>query len=423
MPPAPPQLSKAERKKQEKAAKEAKAREAKAAADAKAAQEKAAKEAAQGCTSEGRAGGRRGSRCAGCASSEGRRTEGGRGEGRGRQTRRRAAKPKAPSKGLGAGAWIAIGAVVLALGAGAVLHDERRWRERRRRRRRDAADGALDAMPVEDAPQPLPPELSAENGSRRRRRSPPTAPRRRPARRSTSIVTRPVGATIMVDGKTLEGMVTPAEIELPHDAKHLIQLELEDHKPIRWTFVADRAERGPAAHPHVVLPAGVRVRSRAGARTGAAGRGSRRAAPAGRRAAPAVELPSSPAGVLDKSIKTVRGGREVPMPRKIIDAGAIYDKSIVPTGRQPIVILELTIDPAGPSRQREGAQRPHPRARRDRAAHLVSVEVRGRSLEGEAGEHGRDRHRRVRGTVGDRVQRGLEDQVRKRPDRARPEHV
>jgi TonB family protein len=52
--------------------------------------------------------------------------------------------------------------------------------------------------------------------------------------------------------------------------------------------------------------------------------------------------------VLDKSIKTVRGGREVPMPRKIIDAGAIYDRSIVPTGgRQPIVILELTLDPAG----------------------------------------------------------------------------
>ena len=36
------------------------------------------------------------------------------------------------------------------------------------------------------------------------------------------------------------------------------------------------------------------------------------------------------------------------MPRKIIDAGAIYDRSMVPTGgRQPIVILELTIDPAG----------------------------------------------------------------------------
>ena len=51
--------------------------------------------------------------------------------------------------------------------------------------------------------------------------------------------------------------------------------------------------------------------------------------------------------MLDKSIKTVRGGREVPMPRKIIDAGAIYDESIVPTGRQPIVILELTLDPAG----------------------------------------------------------------------------
>ena len=61
----------------------------------------------------------------------------------------------------------------------------------------------------------------------------------------------------------------------------------------------------------------------------------------------AVELPSSPPGVLDKSIKTVRGGREVPMPRKIIDAGAIYDPSIAPAGRQSIVILELTLDPDG----------------------------------------------------------------------------
>ena len=60
------------------------------------------------------------------------------------------------------------------------------------------------------------------------------------------------------------------------------------------------------------------------------------------------ELPSSPAGVVDKSLKTVRGGREVPMPRKIIDAGAIYDKSQVPgTGKQTVVILELTLDPEG----------------------------------------------------------------------------
>ena len=54
------------------------------------------------------------------------------------------------------------------------------------------------------------------------------------------IVTRPVGASIMVDGKVLEGVVTPAEIELPHDAKHLLQLDLEGHKPIRWTFVAEK---------------------------------------------------------------------------------------------------------------------------------------------------------------------------------------
>jgi TonB family protein len=35
------------------------------------------------------------------------------------------------------------------------------------------------------------------------------------------------------------------------------------------------------------------------------------------------------------------------MPRKINDAAPSYDRATVPTGRQPIVILELTLDPAG----------------------------------------------------------------------------
>ena len=103
----------------------------------------------------------------------------------------------------------------------------------------DSADGALGAAEVEDAPQPLPPELSAESIA-----PPPPVPAEGDQAAALppiyKIVTRPVGASITVDGKVLEGVVTPAEIELPHDAKHLLQLDLEGHKPIRWTFVADK---------------------------------------------------------------------------------------------------------------------------------------------------------------------------------------
>ena len=35
------------------------------------------------------------------------------------------------------------------------------------------------------------------------------------------------------------------------------------------------------------------------------------------------------------------------MPRKIIDAGATYDRALLPGGKQAIVILELTLDPQG----------------------------------------------------------------------------
>ena len=99
-------------------------------------------------------------------------------------------------------------------------------------------NGALGAAEVADSPQPLPPELSTESIA------PPPVPADGEETAALppiyKIVTRPVGASITVDGKVLEGVVTPAEIELPHDAKHLLQLDLEGHKPIRWTFVAEK---------------------------------------------------------------------------------------------------------------------------------------------------------------------------------------
>jgi serine/threonine-protein kinase len=347
-PPAPPpQLSKADRKRQAKEAKEAQAREAKAAADAKAAQAKAAQAAAaQAKAAQAAAAAAAAPATAPAAAQAAKAAAPKVAEAKAVGAKPAAAKPKAPSKGLGAGAWIAIATVVLALGAGAIYMMSRGGAS-------DdvapveSADAALDAIPIEDEPQPLPPELSADIPP------PPPPPVAADGEAVATgpqlyrIVTRPVGATITVDGKALEGIVTPAEIELPHDAKHLIQLDLEGHKPIRWTFVADRLSEDqqrtrtlyfPLASAFVAAPAPAPVQQQAAAPA---------PPPPPVAAAPAVELPSSPAGVLDKSIKTVRGGREVPMPRKIIDAGAIYDKSLVPTGRQPIVILELTIDPAG----------------------------------------------------------------------------
>jgi TonB family protein len=162
------------------------------------------------------------------------------------------------------------------------------------------------------------------------------------------IVTRPVGATITVDGKVVEGLVTPAEVELPPDAKHLIQLDLEGHKPIRWTFVADRlsADQQRTRTLYFPLPA-IEQPAPVAEPVKQAEAPAPPPPPSLAPAAQPVQLPSSPSGTLDKNLKTVRGGREVPMPRKIIDAGAIYDKSMVPAGRQSVVILELTLDPAG----------------------------------------------------------------------------
>jgi TonB family protein len=158
------------------------------------------------------------------------------------------------------------------------------------------------------------------------------------------IVTKPPGAAILLEGEPLE-LVTPAEIELPGDARQLIQIDLEGYKTVRWTFAADRlsavqrrthtlyfplvaveAEAAPAPPP-------VRVAAAPGV------------APARPVAPPA--LPTSPRGRIDRELSTVRGGKEGDMPKKVEDAEPVYARESVPTGRQPIVILELTLDPRG----------------------------------------------------------------------------
>jgi serine/threonine protein kinase len=327
-PAAPPKPSKAELKKQAKLAKEAKAREAKAAADAaKAAQKAKAAEAAQAKAAQAAA-----AKAAAAKATDPKSA-----------AKPGAAKPKTSGKGLGTGAWIGIVAV-LALIAGAFFFMGGGDDTDDTATAVEPVDPVLEAEP-EVAPQPLPPELSAES-------IPPPPPvvegeqavAQPPIYR---IVTRPVGASITVDGKMLEGLVTPAEIELPHDAKHLLQLDLEGHKPIRWTFVADRLSDDQLRTRTLYFPLPAVEAAPAPAPVRQAAAPAPPPPPALAPAAQPVTIPSSPRGSLDKSLATVRGGREVPMPRKVNDAAPTYDSSIVPTGRQPIVILELTLDPAG----------------------------------------------------------------------------
>jgi TonB family protein len=257
-----------------------------------------------------------------------------------------AAKPATKKKGMGARAMIAIAAVVVAIGAGVVFMMSGGGGNATEELAADATAASapvLDTPPVEYEPQPLPPELSADLAPEAAVDA--TAGATGP--QLYRIVTRPIGAAITVDGKLLDGVVTPAEVELPHDAKHLIQLELEGHKPVRWTFQADRltADQQQKRTLYFPLPA---IEVAPPPETQQA-----KAAPAAppppliaANAQPVV-LPSSPAGTLDKDLKTVRGGREVPMPRKIVDAGPTFDRALLPGGKQGVVILELTLDPNG----------------------------------------------------------------------------
>ena len=96
-------------------------------------------------------------------------------------------------------------------------------------------------------------------------------------------------------------------------------------------------------------------------------------------------------------------------------------ESLLPGGKQAIVILELTLDPQGRRGEREGALVGLARARRDRAPHLVPLEVRGRAAQEQAGEHRRHRHGRLRAVASrTRPPRRDQDEVRKRPDRVAP---
>jgi TonB family protein len=325
--PAPPKPSKAEQKRLAKEAKERKAREAKAA-DAAAKAAKAAKAAEAGAAKAAQAAAAKAAQPKAA-------------DAKAPAVKPVAAKPTAAKRGLGAGALIGIAAVVFAVIAGAlfmmsggetgteVIAPE---------------EESVETLPAEDAPQPLPPELLAESIPpppvvEGEEAAPPPAIYR--------IVTRPVGATITVNGKVLEGVVTPADVELPHEAKHLIELDLEGRKPIRWTFVAERlsADQQRTRTLYFPLPAIEVVPPPEPVKQAEVPPPP--PPPSLAPAAQPVQLPSSPPGTLDKSIRTVRGGREVPMPRKVIDAGAIYDKSMVPAGRQNVVVLELTLDPAG----------------------------------------------------------------------------
>ncbi|HVR28451.1 MAG TPA: TonB family protein [Thermoanaerobaculia bacterium] len=157
------------------------------------------------------------------------------------------------------------------------------------------------------------------------------------------IVTRPAGATVLLDGTKLD-QVTPAEVMLRGDARHSVRLELEGHAPVGWTFSADRLTAEQARNRTLFFPlAAVGSQEAAAAAPAADEPASEEPATA----AVASAGPTSPPGRIDRSAPTVRPGRDVPPPKRIQDAAPVYARESVPTDREAFVILELTLDPRG----------------------------------------------------------------------------
>jgi len=156
------------------------------------------------------------------------------------------------------------------------------------------------------------------------------------------IVTRPAGATVSLNGEALE-LITPAEVQLRTDERQTIDVQMEGFKPVRWTFASER-----------LTPEQVRTRTLyfplTAVETAAAATDDAPApAPPSRPAPEIAQAPvlTSPPGQVDPKQPTVRGGKEVDMPKRIRDAAPLYSPDAVPANRQPIVILELTLDPEG----------------------------------------------------------------------------
>jgi hypothetical protein len=256
--------------------------------------------------------------------------------------------PAAAAKGSGAKLWIAIGGVAAALAIGALVFVLGRGGDA------DSADLASLETAVDESsfdatvmmPQPLPPELDAESGVVDAAADPSDGAGEAAQSSTYRIVTRPAGATVLVDGVAVD-QVTPADIDLAGNARHSIEIELEGHKPVSWTFAADRLTADQQRSRKLYFPLTAIVTAAAPSLGGPPPGASSTAASAPPPLPPSIVPPSSPPGQIEPGIATVRAGKEVPMPRKVQDAGPSYSRDAVPTDRQPIVILELTLDPQG----------------------------------------------------------------------------
>jgi serine/threonine-protein kinase len=159
---------------------------------------------------------------------------------------------------------------------------------------------------------------------------------------SFRIVTKPPGAKVIVDGTAIE-QVTPADV--PLSGRSSIRLEMEGFNPVGWTFAADRLTPEQRRTGTLYFPLqATKPQTTQAARAPAAPAAP--VPPPQEETAP-IDLPTSPPGSVNESLPTVRAGADVPMPKKLVSAEPRFAASSVPSGREPIVILELTLDPLG----------------------------------------------------------------------------
>jgi serine/threonine-protein kinase len=165
------------------------------------------------------------------------------------------------------------------------------------------------------------------------------------------IVTKPPGASIVLDGRRLE-QTTPAEVTLKADVRHRLQLELNGYAAAGWTFnfdqlSAEQQRTRSLYFPLSALTSGTAAKA-SGAEIGAPGpapaAGVSSKSPSAGPESPAL---SGPPGRVDPDLPRVRAGKDVPLPRRIRDAKPVYARAAVPTDRSPVVILELMLDPQG----------------------------------------------------------------------------
>jgi serine/threonine-protein kinase len=240
--------------------------------------------------------------------------------------------------------WLAAAGAIVVLGLVLGLY----WRS--------AGGGGLAGSPAPQATAPaaVEPQSNASNPPPAAATGPANAPAppapAAPARSGTyRIVTKPPGASIVLDGRRLE-QTTPTEVTLKADVRHRLQLELNGYAAAGWTFnfdqlSAEQQRTRTLYFPLSALTSGTAAKaSGAGIGTPAPAAGVSSKPPSAEPEGPAL---SGPPGRVDPDLPRVRAGKDVPLPKRIRDAKPVYARAAVPTDRSPVVILELMLDPLG----------------------------------------------------------------------------